>query len=45
VAALSRFAATHPEVAEVEVNPLLVTPTAAVALDAMIVLVRGGDEA
>jgi acyl-CoA synthetase (NDP forming) len=45
VAALSRFAATHPEVAEVEVNPLLVTPTAAVALDARIVLAGEGDEA
>ena len=43
-AALSRFAAAHPEVAEVEVNPLLVTPTAAVALDARIVLSRPGDE-
>jgi len=44
-AALSRFAAAHPEVAEVEVNPLLVTPTAAVALDARIVLAGEGDEA
>ena len=44
-AALSGFAAAHPEVAEVEVNPLLVTPMAAVALDARIVLADEGDEA
>ena len=44
-AALSRFAATHPEVAEVEVNPLLVTPTAALALDARIVLAGREDQA
>ena len=38
VAALSRFAAAHPEVAEVEVNPLLVRGDGAVGLDARIVL-------
>jgi acyl-CoA synthetase (NDP forming) len=38
VAALSHFAAAHPEVEEVEVNPLLVRPEGAVALDARIVL-------
>jgi acyl-CoA synthetase (NDP forming) len=38
VAALSRFAAAHPEVAEVEVNPLLVRSEGAVGLDARIVL-------
>jgi acyl-CoA synthetase (NDP forming) len=40
VAALSRFAAAHPEVAEVEVNPLLVhrAGEGAVGLDARIVL-------
>jgi hypothetical protein len=37
-AALSRFAAAHPEIAEVEVNPLLVLPNGAVALDARIIL-------
>ena len=38
VAALSRFAAAHPEVGEVEVNPLLVRREGAVGLDARIVL-------
>ena len=37
-AALSRFAAAHPEVAAVEVNPLLVLPAGCVALDARLVL-------
>ena len=36
--ALSRFAAAHPEIAEVEVNPLLVLPESAVGLDARVVL-------
>ncbi len=36
VAALSRFAAAHPEIAEVEVNPLLVRAAGAVGLDARI---------
>jgi acetate---CoA ligase (ADP-forming) len=38
VAALSCFAAAHPEVAEVEVNPLLVRREGVVGLDARIVL-------
>jgi len=38
VAALSRFAAERPEVAEVEVNPLLVRREGAIGLDARIVL-------
>jgi acetate---CoA ligase (ADP-forming) len=44
VATLSDFAATHPEVAEVEINPLLVRPEGdgAVGLDARIVLARTG---
>ena len=40
-AALSRVAAEHPEIAEVEINPLLVLPDGALGLDARIVL--GGD--
>ena len=36
-AAVSRFAAAHPEVQEVEINPLLVLPAGAVALDARII--------
>jgi len=38
LAALSRFAAERPEVAEVEINPLLVRREGAVGLDARIVL-------
>jgi acetate---CoA ligase (ADP-forming) len=38
VAAFSRFAAAHPDIAEVEVNPLLVRREGAVGLDARIVL-------
>jgi acyl-CoA synthetase (NDP forming) len=38
VAALSRFAAEHPEVSEVEINPLLVLPEGALGLDARVVL-------
>lgn len=34
IAALTRVAAAHPELAEVEINPLLVTPDFALALDA-----------
>jgi acyl-CoA synthetase (NDP forming) len=37
-AALSRVAAAHPEIAEIEINPLLVTSGGAVGLDARIVL-------
>jgi acyl-CoA synthetase (NDP forming) len=37
-ARLSALAAAHPEIAEVEVNPLLVLPDRVVALDARIVL-------
>jgi acyl-CoA synthetase (NDP forming) len=45
-AVLSRVAAEHPEIAEVEVNPLLVTPEGALGLDARIVLrEEGGDDA
>ncbi len=36
-AALSRVAAEHPEIAEIEINPLLVLPEGCVGLDARIV--------
>jgi acyl-CoA synthetase (NDP forming) len=37
LAALSRVAAAHPELAELEINPLLVTRTGAIALDARLI--------
>jgi acetate---CoA ligase (ADP-forming) len=37
VVRLSEYAAAHPEIAELEINPLLVTPSGATALDARIV--------
>jgi acyl-CoA synthetase (NDP forming) len=38
VATISRVAAAHPEIAELEINPLLVTPSGACALDALAIL-------
>jgi acetate---CoA ligase (ADP-forming) len=38
VVAVSRLAAEHPEISEIDVNPLLVSPERAVALDSLIVL-------
>ncbi len=38
VSLLSELAAAHPELAELEVNPLLVTPSGACALDARAIL-------
>lgn len=40
IAAITEVAVAHPEIAELEVNPLLVTPTRALGLDARIVLAR-----
>lgn len=37
-AALSRAAAEHPEIDELEINPLLVLPDGAIGLDARIVI-------
>ncbi len=44
-AALSSWAAAHPEVESAEINPLLVTPQGACGLDARVVLKRGGGAA
>lgn len=38
IAAISALAARHPEIQELEVNPLLVTPSGALGLDARIIL-------
>jgi acyl-CoA synthetase (NDP forming) len=40
--ALSRFAAAFPQIQELEVNPLLVRPRGAIALDARVVLTMDG---
>ncbi len=45
LAALSRFAAAHPEIAEIEINPLVVAAGGAWALDARIILDQGGSHA
>jgi succinyl-CoA synthetase beta subunit len=41
--ALSRVAAAHPSVTEIEINPLLVTPDGAVALDARVIEIDAAD--
>jgi succinyl-CoA synthetase beta subunit len=40
ISALSYVAAAHPELTELEVNPLLVSPSGASALDARAILER-----
>lgn len=40
VAALSNYAAEHPEIGEIECNPIAVNPERAIALDARIILDR-----
>src|SRR5207244_1455244 len=40
--ALGRLALDHPEVAEVDVNPLILSADGAVAVDALVVIDRGG---
>ena len=46
LAAVSRVAAEHPEIAEIEINPLLVTADGPLALDAAVVLEgEGGSDA
>jgi acyl-CoA synthetase (NDP forming) len=42
-AALSRLAAARPDIAEIEINPLLATPDGVLALDARIIPKGGGD--
>jgi acyl-CoA synthetase (NDP forming) len=45
-AALSRLAAARPDIAEIEINPLLATPSGALALDARIIpATEGGADA
>ena len=45
LAALSYVAAARPEIAEIEINPLLVTADGALGLDARIVLAKGETDA
>jgi succinyl-CoA synthetase beta subunit len=40
--ALSQLAVEHAAIAELEINPLLVTPTGVLALDARVVLKSEG---
>jgi hypothetical protein len=43
--AVSRLAAEHPEVSEIDINPLLVSPQRAVALDCLITLANSEESA
>jgi acetate---CoA ligase (ADP-forming) len=40
--ALARLAVDHPEVAEVDVNPLILSADGATAVDALVIVDRGG---
>lgn len=42
LAALGRIALDHPEIAEIDVNPLILSDGGAVAVDALVVVDRGG---
>ena len=42
--ALGRLALDHPEVAEVDINPVILGADGAVAVDALVVVDRGGSE-
>jgi succinyl-CoA synthetase beta subunit len=44
LASLSCVAASHPEIAELEINPLLMTPEAVLGLDVRIVVAENGGE-
>jgi succinyl-CoA synthetase beta subunit len=43
-ATLSQVAASHPDIAEIEINPLLVTPSGATALDARVIEREEGED-
>ena len=43
--ALSRLAAARPDIAEIEINPLLVIPQGALGLDARVIPAEGGADA
>jgi succinyl-CoA synthetase beta subunit len=43
--ALSSLAAARPDIAEIEINPLLVTPEGALGLDARVIPAEGGADA
>jgi len=42
--ALARIAHDHPEIVEVDVNPLILGPDGAVAVDALVVVDRRGTQ-
>jgi acetyltransferase len=45
IVAVSRLAAEHPEISEIDINPLLVSPQRAVALDCLITLSKPEESA